>query len=65
MTLERDIMLVFRDEFIKSVTGVDDTLSGRDSSVGRAVDCNATGPGFNTHSTWLGVESAFHPSMGR
>ena len=25
-------------------------LSGRDSSVGRAVDCHATGPGFNTHS---------------
>ena len=23
---------------------------GRDSSVGRAVDCHATGPGFNTHS---------------
>ena len=25
-------------------------VSGRDSSVGRAADCHATGPGFNTHS---------------
>ena len=36
-----------------------------DSSVGRAVDCHVTGPGFNTHSTWLGVYSAFHPSVRR
>ena len=35
------------------------------SSVGRAVDCHATGLRFNTHSTWLGVDSAFHPSVGR
>ena len=25
-------------------------LTSQDSSVGRAVDCHATGPGFNTHS---------------
>ena len=24
--------------------------AGQDSSVGRAVDCHGTGPGFNTHS---------------
>ena len=27
-----------------------DHASGRDSSVGRAADCQVTGPGFNTHS---------------
>ena len=25
-------------------------IPGQDSSVGRAADCHATGPGFNTHS---------------
>ena len=39
--------------------------TGWDSSVGWAVDCHATGPEFNTCSIWLGVDSAFHPSMGR
>ena len=40
-------------------------MFGWDSSVGRAADCHATGPRFNTCSTWLGVDSAFHPSVGR
>ena len=36
-----------------------------DISVGKAVDCHATGPGFNTHSTWPEVDSDFHLSVGR
>ena len=40
---------------------------GWDSSVGRAVDLHARGPGFNTHSqlNLARVDSAFHPFVGR
>ena len=39
--------------------------TGWDSLVGRSVDCHATGSGFNTHSSWLVVNSTVHPSVGR
>ena len=40
---------------------------GRDSSVGRAADLRARGPGFNTHSqlNLARDDSAFHPFVGR